>query len=204
MSELERKETTIRKEGLTIRIRRTEKGAYTWVIEADSKKLDPDFLEGVVEYADKLLRKKLLSEDVELPEPPKVPQTEERKEERIERTIPLESRNKRLFGRVIIYEDKIALEPLKPLPVKDGAITWLVRYLQEQYGEEKVGFEHDRTDRYFRRVIISEKIDDEQLEDLKEKAAWSFIRAIVRPAKRRSYERKPYRKRVWRRWKRGR
>ena len=157
-------------------------------------------MEGVVEYADKLLRKKLLSEDVELPEPPKVPQTEERKEERMERTIPLESRNKRLFGRLIIYEDKIALEPLKPLPVKDGAVTWLVRYLREQYGEEKVGFEHDRTDRYFRAIIIAEKLNDEQLEDLREKATWSFIRATVRPSRRT----RTYRKRVWRRWKRGR
>ena len=41
----------------------------------------------------------------------------------------------------------------------------------EQYGEEKIGFEYDRTDRYFRKIIISEKLNDEQLQDLKEKAA---------------------------------
>ena len=101
--EPEKRETTIRKEGLTIRIRRTEKGAYTWVIEADSKKLDPDFLEGVVEYADKLLRKRLLSEDVELPQPPKVEEPEKptKIEEKLLRTVPLESRKGKLFPFVL-------------------------------------------------------------------------------------------------------
>ena len=195
--ELERKETTIKKQGLEVRVRRLPDGKYVWSIELSTPILDPKLIDDLVSNVDLRLRKRYLGEDVEVPEPPKIPQTEERKEERIERTIPILSRNNRLFGRIAIYADKIAVEPRKPLPVKDGAITWLVGYLQEQYGEENVGFEYDRTDRYFRRIIISEKLNDEQLQDLKEKAAWSFIRAIVRPARRRFYHRRPYR-----RWKR--
>jgi len=194
--EPEKRETTIKKQGLEVRVRRLPDGKYVWSIELSTPILNPKLIDELVSNVDLRLRKRYLGEDVEVPEPPEIPQTEERKEERMERTIPLESRNKRLFGRLIIYEDKIALEPLKPLPVKDGAVTWLVRYLREQYGEEKVGFEHDRTDRYFRAIIIAEKLNDEQLEDLREKATWSFIRATVRPSRRT----RTYRKRVWRRW----
>ncbi|MCF3652936.1 MAG: hypothetical protein L2C94_001995 [Aigarchaeota archaeon] len=196
--ELERKETTIRKEGLTIRLRRTEKGSYTWVIEADSPKLDPEALEKVLEYADRALRRKFLGEDVELPQPPKIPEgiktSEKIKAERMEKTIPILSKNGKLFGRIAVYNQEIALEPLKPLRIDDPAIGWLRGFLEGRYGREKVSFEYDKTDRYFRRIILSEKLDDEQLEELRDKAAWSFIRATVRPAK----HRPP------RRWKRGR
>ena len=190
--EVERKETMIKKQSLEVRVRRLPDGKYVWSIELSTPTLNPKLIDDLVSNVDLRLRKRYLGEDVEVPEPPKIPQSEDR----IERTIPILSRNNKLFGRIII-SDLIAVEPRKPLPVKDGAITWLIRYLREQYGEEKVGFEYDRTDRYFRKIIISEKLNDEQLQDLKEKAAWSFIRAIVRPARRRFYHRRPYR-----RWKR--
>ena len=190
--ELERRETTIRKEGLTIRIRRTEKGAYTWVIEADSKKLDPEALEKVIEYADKSLRRKFLGEDVEVPEPPRIQEAEATRE-KVEKSFPLLSKNQKLFGRLVVCEDRVVLEPLNPLPVKDRAIGWLIGFLEGKYGKEKVSLKHDRTDRYFRQIVISEKLSEKELENLKAKATWSFIRAIVRPSKR---------KRRYQRWKR--
>ncbi|MEM4497597.1 MAG: hypothetical protein QW692_02085 [Nitrososphaerota archaeon] len=181
MSDELRKETTIRKEGLSIKIRRTERGGYVWVIEADSPRLDPQEVEKIIRHTDAMLRKRFLGEEVEaseIPEP-KSP------EERIERTIPLESRNSRLFGRLVIYADRIALEPVKPLPVKDAAIGWLIGYLEGRFGKEKISLEHDRTDRFFRRIIVAEKPGDDGLEDLRAKAAWAFIRAITRPSGRR-------------------
>ena len=193
--ELERKETTIKKQGFEVRVRRLPDGKYVWSIELSTPTLDPQLVEELVSNVDLRLRKRYLGEDVEVPEPPKVPQTEERKEERIERTIPLESKNRKLFGRITVYEDKVVLEPIKPLPVKDGAIGWLVGFLEGKYGKEKVSLEYDRTDRYFKRIIVCEKPSEEELEDLRGKAAWSFIKASLRSAKRRSYKR---------RWKRGR
>ena len=189
--ELERKETTIKKQGLEVRVRRLPDGKYVWSIELSTPILDPKLIDDLVSNVDLRLRKRYLGEDVEVPEPPKI---HEAIGEKVEKSLPLLSKNHKLFGRLLVCEDRVILEPLKPLPVKDGAITWLVRYLQEQYGKEKIGFEYDRTDRYFRRIIISEKLNDEQLQDLKEKAAWSFIRAIVRPARRRFYHRRPYRR----------
>ncbi|HDD66812.1 MAG TPA: hypothetical protein ENG52_04235 [Nitrososphaeria archaeon] len=169
---------------MTIRIRRLPDGKYIWSIELSTPVLDPQLVEELVSNVDLRLRKRYLGEDVEVPEPPK---TEERKEERIGRTIPLESRNKRLFGRLIIYEDKIVLEPL---PTTDPAIGWLIGYIEGKYGKERVSLEGDRTG-YFRRVVVSEKPSEEELEDLRGKATWAFIRAVTR---------RPYRKRVWRRW----
>jgi len=181
-----RKETTIRKEGLSVKIRRTEKGGYTWVIEADSPRLDPQEVEKIIRHTDAMLRKRFLGEEVEVSEAPEV---HESREERIEKTIPLESRNSRLFGRLVIYADRIALEPVKPLPVKDAAIGWLIGYLEGRFGKEKISLEHDRTDRFFRRIIVAEKPGDDGLEDLRAKAAWAFIRAIMRPSRRRRWRR---------------
>jgi len=189
--ELERKETMIRREGLTIRLRRTEKGNYVWVIEADSPKLDPEALEKVIEYADKSLRRKFLGENVEIPEPPRIQEAEATRE-KIEKSFPLLSKKRKLFGRLVVCEDRVVLEPLKPLPSTDPAIGWLIGFLEGKYGKERVSLERDRTG-YFRRIVIAEKPSEEELEDLRGKAAWSFIRAATRK-----------RKKVWRRWKRGR
>jgi len=189
--ELERKETVIKKQALEVRIRRLPDGRYVWSIELSTPTLDPALIDELVSNVDLRLRKRYLGEDVEVPEPPRIQETKEGKEERIEGTIPLESKNRRLFGRVIVYQDKIVLEPLKPLPTRDPAVGWLIGFLEGKYGKEKISLEHDRDDRYFRRIIVAAKLSGEELEGLKDKAAWSFIRATVRPARRR------------RRWRRG-
>jgi len=200
--ELERKETTIKKQGLEVRVRRLPDGKYVWSIELSTPTLDPKLIDELVSNVDLRLRRRYLGEDVEVPEPPKI---EERGgltevKEKFTKTIPLESKNRKLFGRIAVYEDKVVLEPIKPLPVRDGAIGWLIGFLEGKYGREKISFEHDRTNRYFRRIIVSEKPSEEELEDLREKATWSFIRATIRPTRRN----RPYKRRVLRRWRQGR
>ena len=193
MSEEFRKETTIRKEGLTIRIRRTEKGNYAWVIEADSPKLDPEALEKVIEYADKTLRRKFLGEDVEVPEPPKIEETENSTEsrEKLLRTIPLESRNGKLFGRIAVYEDKVVVEPIRLLPIRNGAVGWLLGWLEGRLGKDKVAAELDAAGRLLKKIVISSKLSEEELEELKSRGTWSFIKASLR--------RRPRSRRRWRR-----
>ena len=192
--EVERKETTIKKQGLEVRVRRLPDGKYVWSIELSTPTLDPKLIDELVSNVDLRLRKRYLGEDVEVPEPPKI---HEAVGEKVEKSLPLLSKNHKLFGRLLVCEDRVILEPLKPLPVKDGAIGWLIGFLEGKYGREKVSLEHDRTDRYFRRIIISEKPSEGELEDLRGKAAWSFIHATVRPTRRRFHHRKPHR-----RWKR--
>ena len=191
--ELERKETTIKKQGLEVRVRRLPDGKYVWSIELSTPTLDPKLVEELVSNVDLRLRKRYLGEDVEVPEPPRIQEAEATRE-KIEKSFPLLSKNQKLFGRLVVCEDKVVLESLKPLPSTDPAIGWLLGFLEGKYGKERVSLERDKTG-HFKRIIVCEKPSEEELEDLRGKAAWSFIRATVRPSKR---------KRVWRRWKRGR
>jgi len=201
--ELERKETVIKKQALEVRIRRLPDGRYVWSIELSTPTLDPALIDELVSNVDLRLRKRYLGEDVEVPELPKIPEgiktSEEIKAERMEKTIPILSKNGKLFGRIAVYNQEIALEPFKPLRIDDPAIGWLIGFLEGKYGREKVSLEHDRDDRYFRRIIVAAKLSEEELEELRPKAAWSFIRATVRPAKHEPHGRRPPR-----RWKRGR
>jgi len=194
--ELEKKETTIRREGLTIRIRRTEKGNYVWVIEADSPRLDPETLEKVIEYADRTLRRKFLGEEVEVPEPPKINRREDsvEKAEKIIKTIPLESRSGKLFGRIVLYDGRIAVEPVKLPSIRNGAVSWLLNWLEGRYGRDRITTELNASGKLLKRVTIAAKLSDEELEDLRNRARWAFIKALASQMKNRGYSKGRWRK----------
>jgi len=194
--ELEKKETTIRREGLTIRIRRTEKGNYVWVIEADSPRLDPETLEKVIEYADRTLRRKFLGEEVEVPEPPKIDRREDsvEKAEKIVKTIPLESRSGKLFGRIVLYDGRIAVEPVKLPSIRNGAVSWLLNWLEGRYGRDRITTELNASGKLLKRVTIAAKLSDEELEDLRNRARWAFIKALASQMKNRGYSKERWRK----------
>jgi len=176
----ERKTTTITKTGLSVELTRTSKGTYKWTIQVDVPDLDEEELLKRLDRIDKALRRRFLKEEVE------------KKEEVIEetplKTIPLQikrrGRRSKLFGRVAVYEDKIVVEPLNPLLIRDGAIGWLLGYMEGKFGKDKVDVEKTPSLERFRRIIIHAKLSDKDLNELARKASWSFEKVSSREAER--------------------
>ena len=171
----ERKTTTITKSGLSIELSRTSKGNYKWTIQIDLPNLDEAELLRRLERIDRELRKRFLREEVEEKEEEEVVE-----EEKPLRTIPLRRKGGKLLGRIAIYEDKISLEPLNPLLIKDAAIGWLLGYLEGRFGKEKVDIEKTPSLERFKRIIIEGKLPDQDLKQVRRKAAWSFEKAFER------------------------
>jgi len=170
----ERKTTTITKTGLSVELTRTSKGTYKWTIQVDVPGLDEEELLKRLDRIDKALRRRFLKEEVE-----KKGEEEVVKEEKPLRTIPLRRRGGRsLLGRIAIYEDKISLEPLNPLPIKDAAVGWFLGFLEGRFGKEKVNVEKTPSLERFKRITIQAKISDQ----VRRKAAWSFEKALEREA----------------------
>jgi len=178
----ERKTTTITKTGLSVELTRTSKGVYKWVIQVDLPNLDEAELLRRLERVDRELRKKFLGERVE----------EKRKEvveeEKPLKTIPLQvkwrGKKPKLLGRIAIYEDKISLEPINPLPIKDGAIGWLIGFVEGKFGKDRLDVEKTVSGERFSKIIIHAKLSDKDLYDLRRKASWSFEKASSREAER--------------------
>ena len=174
----ERKTTTITKTGLSVELTRTSKGTYKWTIQVDVPGLDEEELLKRLDRIDKALRRRFLKEEVE-----KKGEEEVVKEEKPLRTIPLRRRGGRsLLGRIAIYEDKISLEPLNPLPIKDAAVGWFLGFLEGRFGKEKVNVEKTPSLERFKRITIQAKISDQDLKQVRRKAAWSFEKALEREA----------------------
>ena len=174
----ERKTTTITKTGLSVELTRTSKGTYKWTIQVDVPGLDEEELLKRLDRIDKALRRRYLKEEVE-----KKREEEVVKEEKPLRTIPLRRRGGRsLLGRIAIYEDKISLEPLNPLPIKDAAVGWFLGFLEGRFGKEKVNVEKTPSLERFKRITIQAKISDQDLKQVRRKAAWSFEKALEREA----------------------
>ena len=178
----ERKTTTITKSGLSIELSRTSKGAYKWTIQINLPSLDEDELLGRLERIDRELRKRFLGQRV----------GEKRKEaveeEKPLKTIPLQvkwrGKKPKLLGRIAIYEDKISLEPINPLRIKDGAIGWLIGFVEGKFGKDKLDVEKTVSGERFSKIIIHAKLSDKDLYDLRRKASWSFEKASSREAER--------------------
>jgi len=174
----ERKTTTITKTGLSVELTRTSKGTYKWTIQVDVPGLDEEELLKRLDRIDKALRRRFLKGGEEV----------EEKEEIIEetplKTIPLQikrrGRRSKLFGRVAVYEDKIVVEPLNPLLIRDGAIGWLLGYMEGKFGKDKVDVEKTPSLERFKRIIIRGKLSDQDLREVQRKAAWGFEKAMER------------------------
>ena len=174
----ERKTTTITKTGLSVELTRTSKGTYKWTIQVDVPGLDEEELLKRLDRIDKALRRRFLKGGEEV----------EEKEEIIEetplKTIPLQikrrGRRSKLFGRVAVYEDKVVVEPLNPLLIRDGAIGWFIGYLEGKFGKERVDVEKTPSLERFKRIIIRGKLSDQDLREVQRKAAWGFEKAMER------------------------
>jgi len=173
----ERKTTTITKTGLSVELTRTSKGVYKWVIQIDLPDLDEDELLSRLERIDRELRRRFLKEEVEEKEEEEVVE-----EEKPLRTIPLRRKGGKLLGRILIFEDKVGIEPLNSLPIKDGAIGWLIGFLEGRFGKEKVDLEKTPSLERFKRIIIRGKLSDQDLKQVRRKAAWGFEKAMGRGA----------------------
>ena len=171
----ERKTTTITKTGLSVELTRTSKGVYKWVIQIDLPDLDEDELLSRLERIDRELRRRFLKEEVEEKEEEEVVE-----EEKPLRTIPLRRKGGKLLGRILIFEDKVGIEPLNSLPIKDGAIGWLIGFLEGRFGKEKVDLEKTPSLERFKRIIIRGKLSDQDLKQVRRKAAWGFEKAMGR------------------------
>ena len=171
----ERKTTTITKTGLSVELTRTSKGTYKWTIQVDLPNLDEAELLTRLERVDRELRKRFLGEEVE-----ERGEEEIVEEEKPLRTIPLRRKGGKLLGRIAIYEDKISLEPLNPLLIRDGAVGWLIGYLEGRFGKEKVDVEKTPSLERFKRIIIEGKLPDQDLRQIRRKATWSFEKALER------------------------
>ena len=169
----ERKTTTIVKTGLSIELSRTSRGTYKWTIQIDLPNLDEAELLRRLERIDRELRKKFLREEVEERGEEEVV----KEEEKPLRTIPLR-KGGRLLGRVAIYQDRIGIEPLNSLPIKDGAIGWLVGFLEGRFGKEKIDVVKTPSLERFTRIIIQGKLSDKDLRQVRRKASWSFEKAL--------------------------
>ena len=178
----ERKTTTITKTGLSVELTRTSKGTYKWTIQVDLPNLDEAELLRRLERVDRELRKKFLGQRVE----------EKRKEaveeEKPLKTIPLQvkwrGKKPKLLGRIAIYQAKITVEPLAPLPLRDPAINWLRGYLEAKVGENRVELEKTASGERFKRISIHAKLSDKDINELARKASWSFEKASSREAER--------------------
>jgi len=171
----ERKTTTITKTGLSVELTRTSKGTYKWTIQVDLPNLDEAELLTRLERVDRELRKRFLGEEVE-----ERGEEEAVEEEKPLRTIPLKRKGGKLLGRVAIYEDKVAVEPLNSLPIKDAAIGWLIGFLEGRFGKEKIDLEKTPSLERFKRIIIQGKLSDQDLKQVRRKASWSFEKALER------------------------
>ena len=171
----ERKTTTITKSGLSIELSRTSKGNYKWTIQIDLPNLDEAELLRRLERIDRELRKRFLREEVEEKE-----EEEAVEEEKPLRTIPLRRKGGKLLGRIAIYEDRISLEPLSPLLIKDAAVGWLIGFLEGRFGKEKIDLEKTPSLERFKRIIIQGKLSDQDLKQVRRKASWSFEKALER------------------------
>ena len=171
----ERKTTTITKTGLSVELTRTSKGTYKWTIQVDVPGLDEEELLKRLDRIDKALRRRFLKEEVE-----KKGEEEVVEEEKPLKTIPLRRKGGKLFGRILIFENKVGIEPLNSLPIKDGAIGWFLGYLEGRFGKDRVDVEKAPSLERFKRIIIQGKLSDQDLKQVRRKAAWSFEKAIER------------------------
>ena len=172
----ERKTTTITKSGLSIELSRTSKGNYKWTIQIDLPNLDEAELLRRLERIDRELRKRFLREEVEEKEKKEVVE-----EEKPLRTTPLRRKSGKLLGRLAIYQDKIGIEPLNSLPIKDAAVSWLIGLLQGLFKGD-VEVEKTLSGERVKRIIINRKLSDKDLRQIRRKAAWSFEKAMQREA----------------------
>ena len=171
----ERKTTTITKTGLSVELTRTSKGQYKWTIQIDLPSLDEDELLRRLERVDQELRKRFLGEEVE-----ERGGEEAVEEEKPLRTVPLRRKGGKLLGKILIYEDKIGIEPLNSLPIKDGAIGWLVGFLEGKFGKEKIDVVKTPSLERFTKIIIQGKLPNQDLKQIRRKASWSFEKAMER------------------------
>ena len=170
----ERKTTTITKSGLSVELTRTSKGTYKWTIQVDVPGLDEEELLKRLDRIDKALRRRFLKEEVE-----KKGEEEVVEEEKPLKTIPLRRKGGKLFGRILIFENKVGIEPLNALPIKDGAVSWLIGLLQGLFKED-VEVERSLSGERIKRIIIHRKLSDQDLRQIRRKAAWSFEKAMKR------------------------
>ena len=170
-----RKTTTIVKSGLSVELSRNVKGQYRWLIKVDIPSLNEEELLRRLERVDRELRKRFLKEEVE-------ERGEEvvKEEEPIIKTIPLKRKRGKLLGRILVFENKVGIEPLNSLPIKDAAISWLVGYLEGRFGKDRVDLEKTSSLERFKRIIVQGKISDQDLKQIRRKAAWSFEKAMER------------------------
>ena len=174
----EKRRTLVSKVGLTIELVRGGHGSYRWSIKVSQPNLDENEILERLDRIDKALRRRFLKEEVE-----KKGEEEVVEGEKPLRTIPLRRKGGRnLLGRIAIYEDKISLEPLNPLPIKDAAIGWFLGFLEGRFGKEKVDVEKTPSLERFKRIIIQGKLSDQDLKQVRRKAAWSFEKALEREA----------------------
>ena len=170
----EKRRTLVSKVGLTIELVRGGHGSYRWSIKVSQPNLDENEILERLDRIDKALRRRFLKEEVE----------KKRKEEVVEeekplKTIPLRRKGGKLFGRILIFENKVGIEPLNALPIKDGAVSWLIGLLQGLFKED-VEVERSLSGERIKRIIIHRKLSDQELRQIRRKAAWSFEKAMKR------------------------
>ena len=171
----ERKTTTIVKSGLSVELSRNVKGQYRWLIKVDIPSLDEEELLTRLERVDRELRRRFLKEKVEEEREETI-----KEEEPIIKTIPLKRKGGKLLGRILVFENKVGIEPLNSLPIKDGAVSWLVGYLEGRFGKDRVDLEKTPSLERFKRIIIRGTLSDQDLKQIRRKAAWSFEKALER------------------------